>query len=69
MMSEEEFLDIAKKRYKEINALNDGALNFYDYESAFSDIMDDLSRELLEKNISKVPTDRRKKKRSQDLDL
>jgi hypothetical protein len=69
MMSEEEFLEIAQKRYKEINSLNDGELNFYDYESAFSGIMDDLSRELLEKNISKVPTDRRKKKLSQNSGL
>lgn len=68
-MSEEEFLEIAQKRYKEINSLNDGGLNFYDYENAFSGIMDDLSRELLEKNISKVPMDRRKKKRSQNLGL
>lgn len=69
MMSEEEFLDIAKKRYQEINALNDGSLSFYDYENAFSGIIDDLGRELLEKNISKVPTDRRKKKLSQNLGL
>lgn len=67
-MSEEEYLEIARKRYREINALNDGSLSFYDYEKRFSDIIDDLSRELLEKNISRVPADRRKKKLSQDLD-
>lgn len=66
-MSEEEYLEIAKKRYREVNALNDGELSFYDYEKRFVDIMDDMSRELLEKNISRVPLDKRKKKHSQDL--
>jgi len=67
MMSEEEYLEIARKRYQEVIALNDGDVSFYDYEKRFIDIIDDLSRELLEKNISTVPTDRRKKKHSQDL--
>ncbi len=67
MMSEKEYLEIAQKRYREINSLNDGNLNFYDYEKRFINIIDDLSRELLEKNISTVPLDRRKKKHSQDL--
>jgi hypothetical protein len=69
MMSEEEYLAIARKRYREINALNDGNLSFYDYEKRFIDIIDDLSRELLEKNISSVPLDKRKKKLSQDLGI
>lgn len=66
-MSEEEYLEIARKRYREVISLNDGNLSFYDYEKRFVDIIDDLSRELLEKNISTVPLDRRKKKHSQDL--
>jgi hypothetical protein len=67
MMSEEEYLEIARKRYREVMGLNDGNLSFYDYEKRFVDIIDDLSRELLEKNISTVPFNRRKKKHSQDL--
>ena len=66
-MSEEEFLEIARKQYKSINALNDGKLSFYDYEKNFVGIIDKMSKELLEKNISTVPADRRKKKLSQDL--
>lgn len=68
-MSEEEYLEIARKRYREINALNDGNLSFYEYEKRFVNIIDDLSRELLEKNISSVPMDKRKKKHSQDLGI
>lgn len=66
-MSEQEYLEIARKRYRTITALNDGNLSFYDYEKRFVDIIDDMSRELLEKNISTAPPDRRKKKHSQDL--
>ena len=66
-MSEEEFLEIARKQYKAINALNDGKQSFYDYEKNFVGIIDKMSKELLEKNISTVPADRRKKKLSQDL--
>jgi len=67
MISEEEYLEIARRHYQAINALNDGKLSFYDYEKNFAGIMDKMSRELLEKNISTVPGDRRKKKLSQDL--
>jgi uncharacterized membrane protein len=60
-MTREEFLAIANKRYDELQALNK-IDNFYDYEKDFSDIMKELSKEVLEKNLSDVPANRRKKK-------
>ena len=36
--------------------------NFYDYELEFSNIMNELCKEVLEKNLSELPADRRKKK-------
>ncbi|WP_040625613.1 hypothetical protein [Mucilaginibacter paludis] len=66
-MSEEEFLAIARKRYEEVNALNDG-MSFYDFEKRLSEIMDAMTRDLLETKIGKVPADRRKKKLSANLE-
>ncbi len=60
-MTREEFLAIADKRYDELQALNK-IDNFYDYEKDFADILKDLSKEVLEKNLSDVPANRRKKK-------
>ena len=60
-MTKEEYLEIAAKRYDELNALNK-IDNFYDYEKEFIEIMKGLGQEVLEKNISSLPADRRKKK-------
>lgn len=60
-MTKEEYLSMAAKRYDELQALNKIS-NFYDYESEFAKIMNELSKEVLEKNLSKLPADRRKKK-------
>lgn len=60
-MSREEYLAIAFKRYDELQALNK-IDNFYDYESEFAGIMKELSKEVLEKNLSELSADRRKKK-------
>lgn len=60
-MTKEEYLAIAAKRYDELKALNK-IDNFYDYESEFANIMKDLSKEVLEKNLSELSADRRKKK-------
>lgn len=65
-MSEEEFLAIARKRYEEVNALHD-EMSFYDFEKRLSEIMDEMTRELLERKIGTVPADRRKKKHSANL--
>ncbi len=61
-MTKEEYLAIASKRYDELQALNK-IDNFYDYELEFSEIINKLSKEILEKNLSKLSADRRKKKR------
>jgi len=60
-MTREEYLSMAAKRYDELQALNK-IDNFYDYESEFAKIMKELSKEVLEKNLSELPADRRKKK-------
>ena len=60
-MTKEEYLAIAAKRYDELQALN-RIDNFYDYESEFVNIMKDLGKEVLEKNLSDLPADKRKKK-------
>ena len=65
-MTREEYLSMAAKRYDELQALNK-IDNFYDYESEFAKIMNELSKEVLEKNLSKLPADRRKKKHLPNL--
>src|SRR4051812_49101041 len=60
-MTKEEFLALAAQRYDELQALNK-LNNFYDYEKEFVSIWKDLGREVLEKNISELPKDKRKKK-------
>ena len=60
-MTKQEYLAIAAKRYEELQALN-RIDNFYDYESEFVNIMKDLGKEVLEKNLSDLPADKRKKK-------
>ena len=65
-MSKEEYLALCSKRYDELQALNK-LDNFYDYESEFSTIMKDLSKDVLEKHLSELSTDRRKKKHSHNL--
>jgi hypothetical protein len=61
-MTREEFLAAAAKRYDELQALNK-LDNFYDYEKLFVKIWSDLGREVLEKNLGALPSDKRKKKR------
>ena len=60
-MTKEEYLEICSKGYDELKALNK-IDNFYDYESEFAIIMKDLSKEVIEKQLSELPADRRKKK-------
>ena len=60
-MTREEFHQMADKCYDQLQALNK-IDNFYDYESEFVEIMQGLGRDLLEKNLSDLPADRRKKK-------
>jgi hypothetical protein len=65
-MTREEYLALCSKRYDELKALN-RIDNFYDYESEFVMIMQGLGKEVLEKQLSELPADRRKKKPSHNL--
>ncbi|SDC31121.1 hypothetical protein [Niabella drilacis] len=60
-MTKQQYLDAAEKRYDELQRLN-LLTDFYDYESEFVRIWQDLGREVLEKNISTPGNDKRKKK-------
>ena len=60
-MTEDQYLEAARRRYKELQQLN-LITDFYDYETEFVRIWQDLGREVLEKNISTLVNDKRKKK-------
>ena len=60
-MTKQEYLELCSKRYDELKALNK-IDNFYDYESEFAAIIKDLGKEVLQKQLSDLPADRRKKK-------
>ena len=66
-MTKEEYLELCSKRYDELKALNK-IDNFYDFESEFALIMKDLGKEVLEKQLSELPADRRKKNHSPNLE-
>jgi uncharacterized membrane protein len=66
-MTREEYLALCSKRYDELQSLKK-IDNFYDYESEFVTIMKDLSKDVLEKQLSELSADRRKKKHSPNLE-
>ncbi len=60
-MTKAEYLELASQRYdkfKELNKID----NFYNYEVEFVNILNDLGREILEKNLGTLAKDKRKKK-------
>lgn len=59
-MTKEQLVEAVSAHYDELNALNK-VDNFYDYEGDFIKLWSRMEREILEKNISKLPGDRRKK--------
>lgn len=61
-MTEEDFLTLARQKYQDLQQLKSKP-TLYDYEKSFDEIWQDLGRQVLEKNLSEVPADRRKKKR------
>ena len=61
-MTKEEYLALAASKWESIQALQSEE-TFYEYEKHFDGIMVELSRELLERSISEVPKDRRRKKK------
>ena len=60
-MTKEEYLQVAASKWEAIEDLQSQE-SFYEYEKRFDGIMQELNRELLERSISEVPADRRKKK-------
>lgn len=61
MLSEEEFIAQAKKHYQKIKKLS-RIESSYNYEKEFDEIWSEFGRETIQKSISEVPNDRRKKK-------
>ena len=61
MLTEDEYVAIARQKYQAIQALQDKT-SFYDHEKTFETIWTDLGRQVLEKSISKQTQNRRKKK-------
>ena len=60
-MSESDYIELARQKYQELHELKSQP-TIYDYEKSFVDIWQDLGRQVLEKSLSDVPNDRRKKK-------
>lgn len=59
-MTKEQLIELVTAHYDELSALNK-LDNFYDYEGDFIQLWSKMGREVLEKNISVLPGDRRKK--------
>lgn len=59
-MTKEQLIASVTAHYEELNALNK-IDNFYDYENDFIKLWFKMGKEVLEKNISTLPGDRRKK--------
>jgi len=60
-MSKEEYMALAQQKYLQLQQLKNQP-TFYDYEKSFDAIWMDLGKQVLEKSLSDVPVDRRKKK-------
>ena len=65
-MSKKDFLALAEQKYYDLQQLKE-KLTLYDYEKSFDEIWQELGRQVLEKNLSNVPDDRRKKKDENSL--
>ncbi len=61
-MTKEEYLQLAESKWEALQSLQ-SENSFYEYEKRFDSIMQDLNRELLEHSISRLPNDRRRKKK------
>ena len=60
-MTEDEYVALARQKYHDLQQLKTQP-SFYDYEKSFDTIWQDLGRQVLEKSLSNLPADRRKKK-------
>lgn len=62
MLNEEKFLELAKAKYAQINELNQ-APSLLDYERGLSELMNELTCQVMESQLGGSSQDRRKKKR------
>jgi hypothetical protein len=60
-MTEDEYVALARQKYQYLQQLKSKP-TFYDYEKAFDEIWQNLGRQILEKSLSNMPSDRRKKR-------
>jgi hypothetical protein len=67
-MTEDEYVALARQKYHDLQQLKTQP-TFYDYEKSFDAIWMDLGRQVLEKTLSNLPADRRKKKDENSLRL
>ena len=61
-MTKEDYLQLAESKWEALQSLQQEE-SFYEYEKRFDGIMQELSQELLERSISELPADRRRKKK------
>ena len=61
-MTKEEYLEIASRHWDSIDSLKEKE-NFYDYEAILEGIMVSLGRDVSEKSLGTIPSERRKKKK------
>lgn len=61
MFTEENFLSLAKAKYSDINKLSE-APSLLDYERGLSELMNELTRQVMESQLSGKTNDSRKKK-------
>ena len=62
MITEEEYMALARQKYQELQALKEKT-TLRDHEELFTSIWTDWGQQLMGKTISQAPEDRRKKKR------
>jgi len=60
MLTEQEYLELARGKFQELQQL-EKATDFYEFEKRFDEIWSELGRTVMERHISEVPKDRRKK--------
>lgn len=61
-MTKEEYLEIASRHWDSIDSLKEKE-NFYDYEATLDEIIVSLGRDVLEKSLGTISSNRRKKKK------
>ena len=66
MFTEEKFLSLAKAKYAEINELGESP-SLLDYERGLSELMNELTRQIMESQLSGKSKDARKKNLCQHL--